>query len=88
MQDGCIEDVLLSLDILMHLLSIYYIHHSRDGKTFQFSPYNVTIQHLLDPEKVVSIGIVDHEDHLYWFDGFESLMGSSFISHEDSMGKI
>lgn len=87
MLDGCIKDALLVLDISTNLLSIYHICHSGDGNSVEFTPHNVTIRQLQDPEKVVAIGIVDYENHLYQFHGVDSSTSSSFIAHVDSVRK-
>jgi hypothetical protein len=60
LDDGCINDVLLVPDISTNLLSIYQICHSGDGKTIEFSPNDVVIRELHNPDIVVSSGRVDH----------------------------
>lgn len=87
---GCLQDVLLVPDISTNLLSIYQIFHSGFSKTVEFSPHDVVIRDLHDPDLVVAIGSVDSASHLYRFDGFESsnTVGSSLIAHADSVSRL
>jgi hypothetical protein len=85
---GCINDVLLVPDISANLLSIYQICHSGNGKTIEFSPNDVIIRELQNPDIVVASGKVDHSSRLYKFASFESSLGSSFIAHVDALSKL
>lgn len=56
---GCFQDVLLVLDILMNLLSVYRIFHSSSSKIVEFSPHDVVIRELHDPDLIVATSNVD-----------------------------
>jgi hypothetical protein len=85
---GCINDVLLVPHISANLLSIYQICHSGNGKTVEFSPNDVIIRELQNPDIVVASGKVDHSSRMYKFASFESSLGSSFIAHADALSKL
>ena len=82
--------MLLDPDILTNLLSVYQIFHSGSGKTVEFSPHDVVIRDLHDPDLVVATRSVDFASRLYRFDGFESsdTIGSSLIAHVDSVSRL
>ena len=86
--DGCINNVLLVPDISSNFLSTYQICHSGDGKTIEFSPNNVVVRDLQDPDTIVAHGQVDHGSRLYKFDGFETSSSQSFIAHVDSLSRL
>jgi hypothetical protein len=86
--EGCINDVLLVPDIYANLLSIYQIFHSGDGNTIVFSPNDVVILELQNPNIVVSSRKVYHSSRLYKFASFEPFSASSFISHANSLSRI
>ena len=87
---GSLQDVLYVLDILMNLLSIYQIFHSGSGKIVEFSPHDMVIRDLHDPEMIVSTGSADYASCLYRFDGFESSddTGSCYVVHVDSVSRL
>ena len=87
---GSLEDVLFVPEILMNLLSIYYIFQSSSGKKIEFSPHDVVIFYLHDFDLILVTGSVDSASHLYRFDGFESFdgIGSYLVAHSDSMSII
>ena len=88
LDDGCINNVFLVLHISTNFLSIYQICHTGNWKTVEFSPNDVVIRELHNPETIVAFGQVDHGSCLYRFVGFESSSGSSFISHVDSLSRL
>ena len=75
-------------EISANLLSIYQICHSGDRKIVEFSPNNVVVRDLQDPDTIVSHGQVDHGSRLYRFVGFETSSGQSFIAHADSLSRL
>ena len=64
LDDGCINNVLFVPEISANLLSIYQIFHSGDGKTIEFSPNNVVVRDLQDPDTIVADGKADHGSQL------------------------
>ena len=88
LDNGCINYVLLVLDISGNILSIYHIFHSGNGKIVEFSPNDIIIQELQNLDIVVASVKVDHTSQLYKFDSFESSLGSSFIAHADALSKL
>lgn len=84
-EDAFLQDVLVVLDISTNLLSVYQICHFGTRKTLEFTPHDVVIRDLHDPNVIMAIRSVDPTSWLYHFDGFESptLVGSSFITHAD-----
>ena len=72
LEGGSLQDVLLVPAISTNLLSVFQICHSSSGKIVEFSPHDVVIQDLRDPDLIVAIGSVDLQSHSYQFDGFES----------------
>jgi hypothetical protein len=82
-------DVLCVPSLSCHLLSVYQITHSGEGKTVEFSPHQVVIKDLKDPKHVLATGIVDDIIRLYKFDNFVSYSFSSvFVAHRDDLSKI
>jgi hypothetical protein len=71
------NDVLCVPSLSCNLLSVYQIIHSGEGKTVEFSPHQVVIKDLIDPQHVLATRIVDDITRLYKFDNFGS---SSFPS--------
>ena len=53
------NDVLCVPSFSCNLLSVYQITNSVEGKTIEFSPHQVVIKYLKDPEHVLATGIVD-----------------------------
>jgi hypothetical protein len=47
--NGYFNDVLCVPSLSCNLLSVYQNTHSGEGKTIEFSPYQVVIKHLKDP---------------------------------------
>ena len=90
LEGGSLQDVLLVPTISMNLLYIFQICHFGFGKTVEFSPHDVVIQDLHDPNLIVSTGSFDLQSNLYQFDGFESSnsTGVSLISHADTVNKL
>jgi hypothetical protein len=72
-----------------NLLSVYQINHSGEGKTIEFSPYQVVIKDLKYPKHVLATGIVDDITRLYKFYNFGSSSFSSvFVVHSDDLRKL
>ena len=87
---GSLQDVLYVPDISMNLLSIYQIFHSSSGKTIEFSPHDVVIRDLHDPEMIVATRSADYASCLYRFNGFESSddTRSCYVIHVDLVSKL
>jgi hypothetical protein len=87
--NGHFNDVLFVPSISCNLLSVYQITHSGEGKTVDFSPHQVVIKDLKDPQHVLATGIVDDITRLYKFDNFGS---SSFplvsVAYNDDLRKF
>jgi hypothetical protein len=87
--NGHFNDVLYVPSLSCNLLSIYQIGHSGDSKTIEFSPHQVVIKDLKDPNHVLATGIVDDITRLYKFDKFGSSSFSLvFVSHSDDLNKL
>jgi hypothetical protein len=56
--NGHFNDVLCVPSLSCNLLSVYQITHSGEGKTIEFSPHQVVIKDLKDPQHVLATGIV------------------------------
>ena len=82
---GSLQDVLCVPDMSMNLLSIYQIFHSGSRKTIKFSPHDVVIRDLHDPDMIVATRSDDSVSLLYRFDGFEPSedIGSCYVAHVD-----
>jgi hypothetical protein len=87
--NGHFNDVLCVPSISCNLLSIYQITYSVEGKTVEFSPHQVVIKDLRDPQHVLAIGIVVDITMLYKFDNFgSSYFPSIFVAHSDDLNKF
>jgi hypothetical protein len=87
--NGHFNDVLCVPSLSCHLLLVYQITHSGEGKTVEFSPHQVVIKDLKDPKHVLATGIVDDITRLYNFDNFGSSSFSSvFVPHSDDLSKL
>jgi hypothetical protein len=83
------NDVLCVPSLSCNFLSVYQITHSGEGITVEFSPHQVVIKDLKDPNHVLAIGIVDDITRLYKFDNFGSSSFSSvFVAHSDDLSKL
>jgi hypothetical protein len=82
--------VLLVPDISKNLLSVYQIFHSGSSKIVEFSPHDVVIRDIHEPDLVVATGSVDFASRLFRFDGFENLdcSNSSLIAHVDLVSRL
>jgi transposase InsO family protein len=88
-ENGHFNDVLCVPNIPCNLLSVYQITHSGEGKTIEFSPHQVVIKDLKDPNHVLATGISDDINKLYKFDNFGSSSFSSvFVAHSDDLSKV
>jgi hypothetical protein len=70
--NGHFTDVLCVPSLSCNLLSVYQITHSGEGKTVEFSPHQVAIKDLNDPQHILATGIVDDITRLYKFENFGS----------------
>jgi hypothetical protein len=88
-ENGHFNDVLCVLSLSCNILSVYQITHSGEGKTEEFSPYQVVIKDLKDPNHVLATGIADGITRLYKFDNFGSSSFSLvFVAHSDDLSKL
>jgi hypothetical protein len=88
-ENGHFNDVLCVPSLSCNLLSIYRITQSGEGKIVEFSPHQVVIKDLKDPNHVLETRIDDDITRLYMFDNFGSSSFSSvFISHSDDLRKL
>ena len=88
-ENGHFNDVLCVPSLSCNLLSVYQITHSSEDKIVEFSPHQVVIKDLKDPEHVLATGIVDDITRLYKFDNFGSSSFSSvFVAHIDDLSKL
>jgi hypothetical protein len=68
---------------------MYQINHSGEGKIVEFSPHQVLIKDLRDPNHVIATKIVNDITRLYKFDNFgSSSFPLVFISHTDDLSKL
>jgi hypothetical protein len=87
--NGHFNDVLCVPSLSCNLLLVYQITHSGEGKTIEFSPHQVVIKDLNDPQHVLATGIVDDITKLYKFDNFgSSSFPSVFVAHRDDLNKL
>jgi hypothetical protein len=87
--NGHFNDVLCVPSLSYNLLSVYQITHSGESKTVEFSPHQVVIKDLKDPQHVLATGIVDDITRLYKFDNFgSSSFQSVFVAHSDDLSKL
>jgi hypothetical protein len=88
-ENGHFNDVLYVPSLSCNLLLVYKITHSGEGKTIEFSPHQVVIKDLKDPNHVLATGIVDDITRLYKFDNFGSSSFSLvFIAHSNDLRKL
>jgi hypothetical protein len=88
-ENGHFNDVLCVPSLSCKILSVYQITHSSEGKTVEFSPHQVVINDLKDPQNVLATRIVDDITRLYKFDNFGSSSFSSvFVVHSDDLSKL
>jgi hypothetical protein len=88
-ENGHFNDVLCVPSLSCNLLSVYQITHSGEGKIVEFSPHQVVIKDLKDPNHVLATGIADDITRLYKFDKFgSSYFSSVFVSHSDDLSKL
>lgn len=69
---------------------MYQIFQSWTRKTIEFTPHDVTIKDLHNPNIIVATKSIDPTSWLYHFDGFESPapFDSSSIAHVESLSKF
>jgi hypothetical protein len=70
--NGHFNDVLCVPSLSCNLLSVFQITHLGEGKIVEFSPHQVVIKDLKDPQHVLATIIVDDITRLYNFDNFGS----------------
>jgi hypothetical protein len=87
--NGHFNYVLCVPSLSCNLLSVYQITHLGEGKTAEFSPHQVVIKDLKDPQHILATGIVDDITRLYKFDNFgSSYFPLVFASHSDDLSKL
>jgi hypothetical protein len=87
--NGHFNDVLCLPSLFCNLLSMYQITHSGEGKTIEFSPFQVVIKDLKYIKHFVATRIVDDITKLYKFDNFgSSYFQSIFFSHSNDLRKL
>jgi hypothetical protein len=87
--NGHFNDVLCVPSLSCNLLLVYQITHSGEGKTVEFSPYQVVIIDLKDPKHVLATIIVDDITRLYKFKNFgSSPFPSVFVACSDDLNKL
>ena len=65
LNNGQINDVLCVMNLSCNLLSVYQITHSCEGKSVLFTPHQVVIRDLKDPQHIVATGSVDDITRFY-----------------------
>ena len=86
---GQIKDVLCVPNLSCNVLLVYQITHSGEGKSVLFTPHQVVIWDLKDPQHIVAIGSVDDITRLYKFDNFgSSSLPSVFVAHSDDVSRL
>ena len=70
LNNGQIKDVLCVPTLSRNLLSVYKITHSGEGESVLFTPHQVVIRDLEDPQNLVATGSVDDITRLYKFNNF------------------
>jgi hypothetical protein len=89
LNNGQIKDVLCVPNLSCNLLSMYQITHSGEGKSVLFTPDQVVIRDLKDPQHIVATGSVDDITRLYKFDNFGTTsLPSVFVAHSDEVSRI
>jgi hypothetical protein len=87
--NGHFNYVLCVPSISCNLLSIYQITHSGEGKIVEFSPHQIVIKDLKDPQHVLATRIIDDITRLYKFENFRSTyFPSFFVARSDDLRKI
>eukprot|EP00253_Pinus_taeda_P022187 PITA_22187 len=89
LDNGQFNDVLCVPTLPSNLLSVYQITHSGEGKIVEFSPHDVVIKDLRDPNQILATGIADDSTRLYKFHNFgSSNLPSVFVAHNDEVSKL
>ena len=89
LNNGQIQDVLCVPKLSCNLLSVYQITHSDEGKSVLFTPHQVVIRDLKDPQHIVATGSVDDITMLYKFYNFRSSsLPSVFVAHSDDVSRL
>ena len=89
LNNGQFKDVLCVPTLSCNLLSVYQITHLGEGKSVLFTPHQVVIRDLKDPQHIVATESVDDITKLYKFDNFgSSFLPSVFVSHSDEVIRI
>jgi hypothetical protein len=88
-ENGHFNDVLCVPSLSCNLLSVYQITRSSEGKTIEFSPHQVVIKDLKDPNHVFSTKFANDITRLYKFDNFgSSYFSSVFVAHSNDLSKL
>ena len=65
------------------------VSNSSEAKSVLFTPHQVVIQNLKDPQHIVATGSVDDITRLYKFDNSgSSFLSSVFVSHSDEVSRL
>jgi hypothetical protein len=89
LNNGQIKDVLCVSNLSCNILSVYQITHSGEGKSVLFTPHQVVIWDLKDPQHIVATGSVDDITRLYKFENFwSSSLPSVFVAHSDDVSRL
>ena len=71
-ENGHFSDVLCVPKISYNFLSVYQITHSGEGKTVTFTPHQVVIKDLKNPQNILATGTIDDITRLHKFNKFGS----------------
>ena len=83
-----IKDVSCVSNLSCNLLSVYQITHSGGGKSVLFTPHQVVIRDLKDPQHIIDTRS-DDITRLYKFDNFgSSSLQSVFVAHTDEVSRL
>ena len=89
LNNGQIKDVLCVPNLSYNLLLVYQITHSDEGKSVLFTPHQVVILNLKDPQHIVATRSVDDITRLYKFDNFgSSSLPLVFVAHSDEVSRL
>ena len=89
LNNGQIKDVLCVPNLSCNLLSVYQITQLGEAKSVLFTPHQVVIRDLKDPQPIVAIGSVGDINRLYMFDNFGSFsLPSIFVAHSDDVSRL
>jgi hypothetical protein len=89
LNNGHIKDILCVPNLSCNILLIYQITHSGEGKSVLFTPHQVLVQNLKDPQHIVATRSVDDITRLYKFENFRSSsLPLVFFDHSDDVRRL